>query len=256
VGIAWDVATFWPRSFHPLCPPCYAERAVPETQSRLLRIWAAGGAVDLLGHSQGAIVVTAAIAGLPEDRQPPANRLALITYGNPLIRLYARHFPCYVDDGLVATVSRRLCGDWTNVYRDTDPIGAPIGRRDESPVRDIRLPDPATDRYLAGDLVPRVRGHAERGYRCQTPFVALVDAAVARLRPDAGPSSSLELKRRRTTLSSAVEMDADEAARPPSGHGSFDRPADGTHGRDNGSAGERPTPYPRGKGDSRRSAAG
>ncbi|HEY7565398.1 MAG TPA: hypothetical protein VIA81_10790, partial [Acidimicrobiia bacterium] len=30
VGIIWDLATFWPRWFHPLAPPPYAARAIPE----------------------------------------------------------------------------------------------------------------------------------------------------------------------------------------------------------------------------------
>ena len=33
IGVLWDVGTFWPRSYHPLSPPCYTERASPTSSA-------------------------------------------------------------------------------------------------------------------------------------------------------------------------------------------------------------------------------
>src|SRR4029450_8339016 len=55
VGILWDIGTFWPRAAHPLAPPCYAERTVPDLLIRMRPVHASGGLVRLSGHSQGRV---------------------------------------------------------------------------------------------------------------------------------------------------------------------------------------------------------
>jgi hypothetical protein len=48
VGILWDIGAFWPRDVHPLAPPCYAERAVPDIAMRLTAHAALVTGTDLL----------------------------------------------------------------------------------------------------------------------------------------------------------------------------------------------------------------
>ena len=141
VGIVWDIGSFWPRDVHPLAPPCYAERAVPELAMRLgahvamvagdgrsgpgidsVRPAPAGdppagpitpaadpvsapGLVVLAAHSQGTVISMATLLG---PGRLAADRTVLLTFGTVLRRLYARFFPLYFSAEAFAAVSRRL----------------------------------------------------------------------------------------------------------------------------------------------------
>ncbi|MFE0703817.1 hypothetical protein [Streptomyces sp. NPDC058872] len=123
IGILWDVGTFWPRAAHPFAPPCYAERAVPDLAWRMSS-WTArtGGRLVISGHSQGSVLAAAAVWQLPPDTR---SRVALLTYGSPLERLYGRWFPAYFGPGALRALNRTVrC--WSNLYRATDPIGGPV----------------------------------------------------------------------------------------------------------------------------------
>lgn len=99
VGVLWDLTTFWPRAAHPLAPPCYAERVVPELRTRV--DWAlhhrvgdedlrARNQVVLSGHSQGSVIVCAVVSRLPAE---DLHRVRVITYGSQIRALYGRIFP-------------------------------------------------------------------------------------------------------------------------------------------------------------------
>ncbi|WP_207957769.1 hypothetical protein [Streptomyces sp. YIM 98790] len=123
IGILWDVGTFWPRSAHPFAPPCYAERAVPDLTWRMTHWTAAtGGTLVLSGHSQGSVLAAAAVWQLDPDTR---TRVALLTHGSPLRRLYGRWFPKYFGPRALAGLARDM-PRWRNLWRGTDPIGGPV----------------------------------------------------------------------------------------------------------------------------------
>ena len=199
LAIAWDIATFWPRSFHPLAPPSYAERAVPELQARLCRLWAGDegepGSVVLLGHSQGSVLVVAALACLGDedcpanidDPRPLADRLSVVTYGSPVRRLYARHFPAYFTYGLVRRAVGRLTHPvseelaWRNCYRDSDYVGYRLDDGRKFPDLDSQLLDPPHPFSPPQEPPPPPRSHSEVGYRHQGMFRERVAAESQRL---------------------------------------------------------------------------
>jgi hypothetical protein len=123
VGILWDVGTFWPRAAHPFAPPCYAERAVPDLTWRMTT-WTRvhDGRIILSGHSQGSVLSAAAVWQLDRDTR---RRVALLTYGSPLERLYGRWFPAYFGPQALRGLHGELCA-WRNLWRRTDPIGGPV----------------------------------------------------------------------------------------------------------------------------------
>lgn len=137
VGILWDVSCFWPRAGHALGPPSYPERAVPQLASRLR--WLVNGervhAVVLAAHSQGAILAAAALAQIQRIDKTNAEtlgRIAFMTYGSPMLRLYWRTFPrLFQFAGLKRLVPHHEgqpddVRPWTNLWRRTDPIGGPM----------------------------------------------------------------------------------------------------------------------------------
>lgn len=150
VGVLWDILTFWPRWFHPLAPPPYSARAVPELGIRLERLTEEGARVVISGHSQGSVLAVASLARLPAEVR---SKIALLTHGSPLGRLYGKFFPSYFGPTRLAELSDRVGGRWTNLFRLTDPIGGPVG------VGDLEIRDPSSASRQPGDPLPPIKGH-------------------------------------------------------------------------------------------------
>src|SRR5205814_2163308 len=113
VGILWDLGTFWPRAAHPLAPPCYAERCVPDLAVRVGHLVERDGGVVLSAHSQGTVIAAALVWQLPAHL---VNRLRLVTHGSPLARLYGQAYTAWFGPDQLAELQRRLGdGRWVNL---------------------------------------------------------------------------------------------------------------------------------------------
>jgi hypothetical protein len=186
VGVIWDLGTFWPRAAHPLAPPCYAERVVPELVHRATWLAKEQGGLVLSGHSQGSVLAAATVLQLPPDAKP---RTALLTYGSPLARLYQRAFPNYFGPAVMAQIGASVSGRdgqprWVNLWRATDPIGGPVGTGDR------RLADPIDFDPLPGErLPPAVAAHS--GYQVTAQFEQAMDDLVGLLPTIVAPAAEL-----------------------------------------------------------------
>ena len=158
IGVLWDVGTFWPRSYHPLAPPCYAERAVPELQRRLWWVHDNHGDVLLAGHSQGSVLAAAAL--IQPNCLPAGIQTALATFGCPLGKLYSWGFPAYVHEGVLTSVTHVNGPGWANFYYPTDPIAGPVFQKGHQPQVDVLLLDPAEYWYNYGQPKPTPGGHS------------------------------------------------------------------------------------------------
>ncbi|SCF26468.1 hypothetical protein GA0070612_5576 [Micromonospora chokoriensis] len=188
VGILWDLGTFWPRAAHPFAPPSYADRAVPELAHRITQLTERYDGVLLCGHSHGSALLALAVLRLPPHVRA---RVALLTYGSPLDRLYARIFPAYLNEEVLRQVGERIDWRWLNLWRDTDPIGGWIfaAHRPGDPPPDPTDPAGRVDRRLRdpSDLLPApgercpppVRGHHPG--ESDPEFRAAVDELRARI---------------------------------------------------------------------------
>lgn len=190
VGILWDLTTFWPRAAHPLSPPCYAERVVPELTTRIR--WALEdprATVVVSGHSQGSLIAAATLIRLETHE---LERATLVTYGSQLRALYGRIFPgvlgpdvlgnrrtgpapkfddpipdapASLDEIHVAPPGRDpktlwdLLGEdsWFNLFRRADPLGWRVFS-DRDSDHDLRVLEVPPER--AGDPGPTVATHS------------------------------------------------------------------------------------------------
>jgi hypothetical protein len=160
VGVLWDVMTFWPQAAHPFGPPCYGQRAVPDLRDRVDDLsWES--AVVLAAHSQGSIITAAALLlQTPPTRgsQKPTSdtsdssdgsllreRVAFLSFGSPLRRLYARNFPAYFGFDVLRTIAADAPERWINLWAHTDPIGGWVFSKSETLIE--RDPS-AVDRWL------------------------------------------------------------------------------------------------------------
>ncbi|MDW4905706.1 hypothetical protein RB628_10220 [Streptomyces sp. ADMS] len=181
IGILWDVGTFWPRASHPFAPPCYAERAVPDLTWRMAT-WteATGGRLVISGHSQGSVLAAAAAWQLkPSVRK----RVALLTYGSPLERLYGRWFPAHFGPAALTSLHHDVAC-WRNLYRLTDPIGGPVHLPGDCGPEVDRAPlkDPlAYGRDREYPLPSPILGHSD--YQADPCFAEEREELLARLRP-------------------------------------------------------------------------
>ncbi|MCG5448374.1 hypothetical protein [Micromonospora hortensis] len=182
VGVLWELATFWPRAAHPLAPPCYVERAVPELTRRIGQLTADGNAVLLSGQSHGSVLAAVTILQLPDHCR---RRVALLTYGSPLGNRYRRIFPAYVSDEMLREVGSRLAWRWINLWRYTDAVGGAVfvpfvdGPDDPAARVDRRVRDPKGLLIPPTDTVPPpVQGHR---FTPDDDFHAAVGELVERL---------------------------------------------------------------------------
>jgi hypothetical protein len=172
VGVLWDVLTFWPRWYHPLAPPPYSARAVPELGIRLQRLTALGSRVVISAHSQGSVMAVASIARIPARIR---EQLGLLTHGSPLGRLYGNFFPAYFGLDRLRAIGDRLGDRWINLYRATDPIGGPVG------IDDREVLDPESATRQPGDPLPKILGHTFYRGRAAEAAVAELAERVDRL---------------------------------------------------------------------------
>jgi hypothetical protein len=183
IGVLWDVGTFWPRSYHPLSPPCYTERAIPELQRRMWWLHDNEGRVMLTAHSQGTVLAVAALA--QPGCRPEKDWPALITFGSPVGKLYGWAFPAYFGPELLGPlVPDGSAGIkvWRNFWYPTDPIGGPVIDclpEDVKEQVDVNYLDPAECYYLYGQAPPAVQGHS--GYWADSRVWGVIDHVAAGL---------------------------------------------------------------------------
>ena len=169
LGLAWDLMCFLPRSGHPLAPPCYAERAVPELVERCV-VWLTTPEVTdetrrdrrivLSAHSLGSVL---AVAVLLSPRIVNKSQISLLTYGSQLRAYFSRIFPELLGPKVLgiqpcASSSLRTKDPWEDeirIHPDAFDLTDTGGLQRIDMVKsgnDIAAPYPADKRSVSGVL--------------------------------------------------------------------------------------------------------
>jgi hypothetical protein len=175
------------------------------TRIRYLGDECRGGHVLLSCHSQGSVIGAAVIMQLT---YPESASVALLTYGNPLRRLYSRFFPGYFGVAALLRTGEFLVGPrgrghdpagpatgfesrrtwpWRNLHRPSDPIGGEVfcnyPATNDRPVTpadiiggdtDRQLVDPAFAKADGDTCYPSTCGHSN--YHTDAAFAASLSA--------------------------------------------------------------------------------
>jgi len=196
-GLAWAFGAFWPRAVHPFAPSAWTTRAVPELVRRLQFLLRDRRRLVLIrSSSMGSVLALTAIWQLEEEQR---ERIGLITTGCPVRVYFTAQYPGFVCrdsiTGLAPCGTAAKLGAWSNVWRDTDPLGGPVGIEGV----DVRWKDPAERRNGATHAgSPRSQEHPVfppvDGHRCYDtdqrmgPLRAQVLERLLRAAPAAPPS--------------------------------------------------------------------
>ncbi|MGH3520913.1 MAG: hypothetical protein ACRDQ7_26765 [Haloechinothrix sp.] len=128
LGALADLVYFWPRRAHPVVPPSYALKVVPDLAERARHhLREPNTRVVLSGYSHGGLLAVIATARLilalnSEQRE----RVGLLTAGTPLQWGYQRAFPNLMPHASLANLYGALDGRWRGLCRGTDPFGGGV----------------------------------------------------------------------------------------------------------------------------------
>lgn len=110
LGLLWDMVCVLPRTAHPLGPPCYAERVVPELVRRCdewLRVDDRRRVV-LSAHSLGAVLAVSSIMAVRVELGAACvGRISLLSYGTQLRVYFGRMFPELIGPDVLGTSPAR-----------------------------------------------------------------------------------------------------------------------------------------------------
>lgn len=128
LGALADLVFFWPRRAHPIVPPSYAVKVVPDLVARVkYHLREPDTRVVLSGYSHGGLLAMIAAARLATELgDPERERVGLITAGTPAQWGYLRAFPSLLSPTTLGTLYGALDGRWRGLCRGTDSFGGGV----------------------------------------------------------------------------------------------------------------------------------